>query len=439
MRLAETTPPMRRLLLLALLLAGASAVAAAETPAPPAPAEPLDAVAYTVVRTPPELRVALPEIERDRNVETGFVAPFPGRPVPDVFWFDNAGVRWGLLFQRGPAPLVVLIPGTGSSFNSGSTRELARVIYAAGMHVLAVPSPSHPNFIINGSEGGVVGRPPVDARDLARVIALALGQARRGTEITGVHLAGFSLGALQAAWLAELDARERQIGFDRVLLINPPVSLWRSSAILDGMFERNVNTDPRALQVLIDRLLRSFAAVYTLEQDVNLDGDFLYNAYRELKPGETALETLVGIAFRFASANLIFTSDVMSHAGYMVSPDASLQPDTSLTAFFVQSLRQSFDNYIDGIYVPYFHAKDPGFDKARAVAEAGLPPIEGFLRATPRVGMITNRDDIILGPGDLEWLLGVFGPRATVLPSGGHGGNFLRRDFVDAVARFLKG
>jgi pimeloyl-ACP methyl ester carboxylesterase len=430
---------MRLALILALLLVGGTAMAAdVETAPATSPPIPLDAVAYTVVRTPPSQRVALPEIIRDRNVRTGFVQPFPDRPIPDVFWFDNAGVRWGLMFQPGPAPLVVLIPGTGSSFDSGSTRELARVMYAAGLHVLAVPSPSHPNFIINGSEGGVVGRPPVDARDLQRVLELALAQVRRHVGVTEVHLAGFSLGALQAAWLAELDARERRIGFHRVLLINPPVSLWRSAEILDGMLDRNVDPeDAQALRRLVDRLLQGFAEIYTREQDVNLDGDFLYRAYEALRPGDAALETLIGIAFRFASANLIFTSDVMSHAGYMVSPDADLQPDTSLTNLFIHALRQSFARYIDGIYIPHFRASDPSFDKERAIAEAGLVPIEGFLRSDAQIGMITNRDDIILGPDDLTWLQAVLGPRATVLPTGGHGGNFERGDFVDAVARFF--
>jgi pimeloyl-ACP methyl ester carboxylesterase len=426
--------PMRLVPMLFLLLAG-PAVAAEPTPAAP----PLDAVAYTVVGTPPGQRVPLPEIQRDRNVRIGFVRPFPERAVSPLFWYDDAGVRYGLLFQHRPAPLVVLIPGTGSSYDSNTTRTLARVFYAAGLHVLAVPSPTHPNFIVNGSGSGVIGRPADDARDLGGVIELALAQVRRRIDVTGVHLAGFSLGGLQAAWLAELDARERRIGFDRLLLVNPPVSLWRSAQILDDMFDRNVDTDPAAVQALLDRLLAGFAEIYTREDDLNLDGDFLYRAHAVLRPSDAALETLIGIAFRFAAANLIFVSDVMSHSGYMVATDAQLGPTTSLTSLFIHAVDQSFDRYIDGIYVPYFRKSEPGFDKPAAIAEASLEPVADFLRGNPRAGMITNRDDIILDPGDLAWLEAVFGQRATILPSGGHGGNFQRRDFVDAVARFFRG
>jgi hypothetical protein len=59
-------------------------------------AEPLDALAYTVVRTPPAERIQVPPLERDRNVLVDRVQPFPGRDVPDVFWYDSAGVSYGL-------------------------------------------------------------------------------------------------------------------------------------------------------------------------------------------------------------------------------------------------------------------------------------------------------------------------------------------------------
>ena len=52
--------------------------------------------------------------------------------------------------------------------------------------------------------------------------------------------------------------------------------------------------------------------------------------------------------------------------------------------------------------------------------------------------MITNRDDIILKPDELAWLEPIFGPRAVVLPSGGHCGNYQRRDFADALVGFFQ-
>ena len=399
---------------------------------------PLDALAYTVVRTPPADRVVLPPIERDRNVVLGTVRPFPEREIPPVFWYDNGGVRYGLLYQKQRAPLAILIAGTGASFDSDTSRLTARVLYAAGLHVLALPSPTHPNFIVNGSETGVPGRLEDDARDLYRVMQLALAEAREEVEVAEIHLTGYSLGAMHAAWVAALDARERAIGFDRVLLLNPPVSLWSSVQILDGMYDRHVPTDAAGGQAMIDRVFARFADVYTREQDTNFDGDFLYGTYNALDPSPDALESVIGMSFRLSSANLIFTSDMMSDANYMVPRDAELEATTSLTSFFKDATRKSFEDYIDGIYVPFFRTRDPSYSKDQAIREAGLAPLEDYLRGNARIGMITNVDDIILAPGEVQWLEGVFGPRATVLPSGGHCGNYERADFVDAVRRFFQ-
>jgi pimeloyl-ACP methyl ester carboxylesterase len=394
-------------------------------------------LSYTVVRTPPSERVALPPIERGRNVIFGRVRPFPDRAIPPVFWYDNGGVRYGVLHHKERAPLVVLIAGTGASFNSSTNRIIAQALYGAGMHVLGLPSPTHPNFIINGSASMVPGRPEDDARDLYRVMQLALAQLEGKIDVSSIHLAGYSLGALHAAWVAQLDARERALGFTKVLLLNPPVSLWNSVEILDGMYDRHVPDDPAAAEEVIDRVFARFAEVYTRESDVNFDGDFLYAAHRALEPSQAALELLVGTSFRLSSSNLLFTSDVMSRSGYMVSRDAPLENTTSLTNFYKHAMRQSFNDYIDGVYMPYYQRQNPSYTKAEAIEEAALTPLEAFLRENPDIGVITNQDDIILAPGELDWLKSVFGERAAVLPDGGHSGNYERRDFVDALRHFF--
>jgi predicted esterase len=433
--------------LLLLVLLGAGLPAAGQVlPAPTigpepqaaAPAE-LDGLAWTVVRTPPDQRVQLPAIERGRNLLTGRIRPLPDRRLPPVFWYASGGLRYAVVHHRGPAPLVVLIPGTGGSFDSVTSQQAARVFYAAGFHVLGLPSPTHPDFIINASSAGVPGRPEQDAADLYRAIQLALAAAReRGVEVSSVSLAGYSLGALNAAYLARLDQQEHAIGFRRTLLLNPPVSVWNSVGILDGMFARHVPNDPAKARQLIDRIFEQFARVYTQAEGTTLDADFLYSAYNALEPSSDALETLIGVTFRLANVNLMFTSDVMSRSGYMVPADAELGSTTSLTPFLGHLIGKSFTDYVNGIYVPHFQAQDPGFTMSAAIAEASLKPIEGFLRSDPGLAVVTNHDDIILAPGELDWLVDVFGARAVVLRSGGHLGNYLRRDFVDTVTRLLR-
>lgn len=398
----------------------------------------LDALAYTVVRTPPAERIAVPELDRD-HVLVDRVRVFPDRPVPDVFWYDSRGMSYGLVYQKTRAPLVFLIAGTGASFNSDTNKLLARVLYDAGYHVLGLPSPTHPNFIINASETGVPGRMEDDARDLYRAMRLAYARVKDRIEVSDIHLTGYSLGGTHAAWVARLDAQEKAIGFDKVLLLNPSVSLFNSVRTLDAMYDRHVPADPAGRQAVFDRIFTAFADVYGREQETTFDGDFLYRAYERFEPGLEALETLIGLSFRYALINLAFVSDVMSRGGYMVSPDAALEASTSLTGFYKHASRLTFIDYLDGLYLPYFQIRDASLTRERAIAEAGLRPLEGFLRSNPNIGVISNRDDIILDADEVAWLERTFGPRATIFKDGGHCGNYLRRDFADALARFFRG
>jgi pimeloyl-ACP methyl ester carboxylesterase len=399
----------------------------------------LDALSYTVVRTPPAERIPVLPLERDRNVLTDRVRVFPDREVPPVFWYDAAGMSYGLVYQRTRAPLVFLIAGTGGSFNTDTNRLLAQVLHDAGFHVLGLPSPTHPNFIVNASESGVPGRMEDDARDLYRAMRLAYARVRDRIEVSDIHLAGYSLGGTHAAWVARLDEREKAIGFDRVALLNPAVSLFNSVQVLDDMYDRHVPDDPAGSQAFVDRVFATFADVYTREEETSFDGDFLYRAYQEFQPGVEALETLIGTSFRYSLVNLAFTSDVMSRGGYMVPRDARLTATTSLTNLYKHAFRRTFVDYVDGLYLPYLQARDPSLSRERAIAEAGLRPLEGYLRGSPKVGVITNRDDIILAPDEVAWLERTFGDRAVVLPDGGHCGNYLRRDFADALTRLLHG
>jgi hypothetical protein len=154
-----------------------------------------DPLAYTVVRTPPAERADLPPLVLGRNVLVDKVRVLPDRRVPDVFWYDRDGMAFGLAYQKVRAPLVVLIAGTGASFDSDTNRLLAQTLHGAGMHVLGLPSPTHPNFIVNASETGVPGRPEDDARDLYRAMRAAYERVKGRIEVSAFHLAGYTVWA----------------------------------------------------------------------------------------------------------------------------------------------------------------------------------------------------------------------------------------------------
>jgi hypothetical protein len=68
-----------------------------------------------------------------------------------------------------------------------------------------------------------------------------------------------------------------------------------------------------------------------------------------------------------------------------------------------------------------------------------LRRLEPYLQGADTVGLVHNADDIILAPGELQYLEGIFGARARVFPTGGHLGNLFHPDVIRAIVGFVAG
>jgi hypothetical protein len=88
--------------------------------------------------------------------------------------------------------------------------------------------------------------------------------------------------------------------------------------------------------------------------------------------------------------------------------------------------------------VPYFSARDTGLNRDRLIALSSLQEIEPYLSAADHIGMITSADEIILAPGELDYLRKLFGTRATIYPRGGHCGNLAFPDTVEDMTAFFR-
>ena len=102
-------------------------------------------------------------------------------------------------------------------------------------------------------------------------------------------------------------------------------------------------------------------------------------------------------------------------------------------------MRLSFEDYLDELFYPYFKAKDPSLTREDLIEEASLERIEDYLVRSPKIGLMTNEDDIILAPGEIDFLREVFGERAQIFPTGGHCGNLAQRHVIAYMTEFFKG
>ena len=222
------------------------------------------------------------------------------------------------------------------------------------------------------------------------------------------------------------------------MIINPPVNLFNSVGILDDMLDRHLRNDPTLVDRFIDRVFQQATELYDVRDRIDFtDPNVIYRAYTYLEPPEVELEILIGLAFRLVSANLAFTSDVMTNSGYVVPKNARLTPATSLTDVFIQSIDLNFVDYFDDVYVPYIQRRFPAMTRDGIIDMVSLRTIEDYLRSSDRVVMLGTENDVILAPGEIEWLENVFGERARIFPTGGHCGSMDQREFVRAMLELI--
>ncbi|HEY5789498.1 MAG TPA: alpha/beta hydrolase [Gammaproteobacteria bacterium] len=429
------TRPLPRLLgLAALLLAGGAWAAKVEMYSFPEYSD----YAATVLGTPAPLQAEMPAYDglprKDYRITV-----FPGREVPEVFWYDRE-LQFSLLAQQGKAPLVFAIAGTGGSANGGKMRILQRALYGAGFHVISLPSPTHANFLTAASSTRHVGNPEDDARDLYTVMQLAYAKVAERVEVDGFALVGYSLGGLQTPFVLRVDDEQKQFNFRRALMINPPVSLFDSVGKLDAIFDRSGLGDPARYIAFRDEVFEALSDVYRGSDTISFSGqDFLYQVYREKGPSDETLAKLVALTFRISAGNLVFVTDVLNKSNYIVPAAYRLTSTTRLTDYAKVAFNTSFVRYFDDLYAPYYRQRKPGVSDRDLVDAASLKAIESTLRNDARLGMLHNADDIIMLPGQVDYLAGLLGDRATIYPFGGHCGNMDHRDNVAAMVKWLRG
>ena len=387
----------------------------------------------TVLGTPPDHRAPVPA---QQEVEERSLVLFEEREIPDVFWHQGR-FRYSLARQPVRAPLIFLVAGTGARYDSAKLRYLQAVFHQAGFHVVNLTSPTHLDFVVTGSRASVPGVMREDVRDLYSAMQRIWEAIREQVEVSEFHLSGYSLGGSQSAFLAELDSRERVFGFSRVLMLNPSVDLFTSVTILDDLVREAIpGGSPELRRTFSD--LFSRVARYLQEHGRDpLDSELLFQIAQAAQLTRRELQTLIGVSFRMSSASMLFSSDVMTGSQHLVDSQVELGVTTPLLPYLKVAARWTWVDYLDEVLLPFWRERHGDLTRKALIEGGNLHAIEAFLRRAKHVGVMHNRDDLILGPGDIAWLERTFGDRATFYPRGGHCGNLMYRDNVEDMLAFF--
>jgi hypothetical protein len=387
----------------------------------------------TILGTPASLMPELPVKMRARELVLDVL---PDRKKPPLFFYDE-GLRCNFAYQKQKAPLVFLIAGAGANNNSSKLVTMTRALYAAGFHVITLPSPSHANFIVSASQSGVPGDLAEDSADLYRAMEVAWKKVAGDIEVSSFYLGGYSLGATEAAFVAKIDEERKVFNFRKVLMIDPAVSVYGSVTRIEEMLKQ-IPGGPKKQGIFFNKMLSKFSEYYSYGNFVSINDDFLYSIYAEKLFTKEETAGLIGLTFRINLAGMIFASDVVTNSGYVVPKNRVLRPGDSLSDYFLVSTHLSFFDYLNEYLYPHFQKKRPGLTKEAYIASLNLRSIEGYLQTSPKFGVMVNENDFILSKPELEYLKQLFGTRAKVYPRGGHLGNLEYKDNLAYMTAFFQ-
>ena len=373
----------------------------------------------TIASTPPELRPELPSDEDIRQSDYSLnLRPERAFSLPDNFW-PVKKLRYRMARQDHPAPLIFLIAGTGAPYNSSLNEYLKKLYYKAGYHVVQLSSPTSFDFMTSASRFATPGVSKDDAEDMYRVMQAVRAQHSH-LPITDFYLTGYSLGALDAAFVSHLDETRRSFNFKRVLLLNPPVNLYTSVSNLDKLVQtqvKGINNSTTFYELVLGKLTRYFQQKGYIDLNDALLYDF-QQSRQHLSNEQMAM--VIGTSFRFSAADIAFTSDLINRRGLITPPKYPITEGSSLTPFFKRALQCDFDCYLTEQVIPMWRARTDGGSLLQLIDQTSLYALQDYLAGSAKIAVFHNRDDLILGPGDLGFLRRTLGARLTLFPRGGH-------------------
>ena len=356
--------------------------------------------------------------------------------IPDVFWYASK-FKFSFSKQKNKkAPLIFVLAGTGSDYNTTRVKFMQRIFHDAGYHTIAISSQMSQQFMISASSNSVPGLLLEDNKDIYKAMKLAYNKIKDQVEVTDFYIMGYSLGGSNAAVLSYIDEKEKVFNFKRVFMVNPPVDLYNSAVKLDKYLDDYTGGKTEGIEKLLNTTLAKVKGGLTSEY-ANIGADTIYNIVKGDILSDAEKKAYIGLAFRLASTDLNFISDFMTRSHVYTKNPEKVDKYTNMKEYFKAVNFATFEDYVNKIGFPYYKKHNKDYSIEALKREASLKVIENYLRTSPKIAAVTNADELILNEKDFAFLKDVFKDRLVIYPKGGHCGNMFYKENVDVMLKFL--
>ncbi|WP_338998955.1 serine/threonine protein kinase [Fusobacterium animalis] len=358
------------------------------------------------------------------------------KDIPDVFWYASK-FKFSFSKQKNKkAPLIFVLAGTGSDYNTTRVKFMQRIFHDAGYHTIAISSQMSQQFMISASSNSVPGLLLEDNKDIYKAMKLAYNKIKDQVEVTDFYIMGYSLGGSNAAVLSYIDEKEKVFNFKRVFMVNPPVDLYNSAVKLDKYLDDYTGGKTEGIEKLLNTTLAKVKGGLTSEY-ANIGVDTIYNIVKGDILSDAEKKAYIGLAFRLASTDLNFISDFMTKSHVYTKNPEKVDKYTNMKEYFKAVNFATFEDYVNKIGFPYYKKHNKDYSIEALKREASLKVIEDYLRTSPKIAAVTNADELILNEKDFAFLKDVFKDRLVIYPKGGHCGNMFYKENVDVMLKFL--
>ena len=358
------------------------------------------------------------------------------KDIPDVFWYASK-FKFSFSKQKNKkAPLIFVLAGTGSDYNTTRVKFMQRIFHDAGYHTIAISSQMSQQFMISASSNSVPGLLLEDNKDIYKAMKFAYNKIKDQVEVTDFYIMGYSLGGSNAAVLSYIDEKEKVFNFKRVFMVNPPVDLYNSAVKLDKYLDDYTGGKTKGIEKLLNTTLAKVKGGLTSEY-ANIGADTIYNIVKGDILSDAEKEAYIGLAFRLASTDLNFISDFMTRSHVDTKNPEKVNKYTNMKEYFKAVNFATFEDYVNKIGFPYYKKHNKDYSIEALKREASLKVIEDYLRTSPKIAAVTNADELILNEKDFAFLKDVFKDRLVIYPKGGHCGNMFYKENVDVMLKFL--
>ena len=330
--------------------------------------------------------------------------------------------------QDPTAPLVFILPGLGSDAKSSMALLIADVVARLGYNVVTVPDGFSWQFSIGGSSFGVVGYAPQDAKDLYEFLKMVRRDLGLKTNLVTQRFAliGYSMGALEAGFLLQLDRLSGDFQFQRTLLINPPLHIRHAVTTLDSLAKMKEKLSPARQSWLMGYLFDFYMTAAKMLKN----GASLTDVLAQSKITEDDAKWLIGESFHQSLTDVILASQQVHDAGVLKTPI------NHFNAREEEAQKFSFEDYILRFFIPQMST----LGTVEEFYPAGsLTALFNFFSDDPSIYVMHNEDDFLFESDLKSKLQDTFKDRLLLFAHGGHMGNLWYPENLKDIAEIMFG